>query len=118
MEINKPDKGLFKGMGKLQGDQHINKKYFPRVRNIHQFEFTHNHHNDYISSFERFFSAKHHINAFPERVKQNTNNSTFQLGQDNSNYYKSLSKENYKRFENVLPPKPIKQKEEGIALGN
>jgi hypothetical protein len=37
MEINKPDRGVFKGMGRLQTDEHINKKYFPKARNINQF---------------------------------------------------------------------------------
>lgn len=37
MEVNVPDKGVFKGMGKLETNQFINKKHFPRIRNIHQF---------------------------------------------------------------------------------
>jgi hypothetical protein len=37
MEINKPDQGIFKGIGALQQNNHINKKYFPKTRNIHQF---------------------------------------------------------------------------------
>ena len=37
MEINKPDRGVFKGIGSLEVERHINKKYFPRIRNIHQF---------------------------------------------------------------------------------
>ena len=37
MEINKPDAGVFKGIGKLEMNKQINKKYFPTVRNINQF---------------------------------------------------------------------------------
>ena len=37
MEINKPDAGVFKGMGKLETDQHINRKFFPNLRNKHRF---------------------------------------------------------------------------------
>lgn len=37
MEVNKPDKGVFKGMGKLEMNQSINRKYFPKIRNVHQF---------------------------------------------------------------------------------
>lgn len=37
MEVNKPDRGVFRGMGKLEGAKFINKKYFPNIRNIHQF---------------------------------------------------------------------------------
>lgn len=58
------------------------------------------------------------MQAAPERVKQNTNNSTLQLGQDLNNYYNSLAKTDYKRFEKVIPPKPILPKEEGITLGD
>lgn len=54
MEVNLPDKGVFKGMGKLETNQFINKRNFPRIRNIHQFDFTHSHNNDYKTSFQNF----------------------------------------------------------------
>ena len=83
MEINKPDLGVFKGIGPLQIHKNINKKYFPKIRNINQFDFTHHHKNDYLSSFERFFSHnKTQKVAQPERVKNNANHSTVQFGQD------------------------------------
>ena len=37
MEVNKPDRGIFKGIGKLEVSTFVNKKHFPRVRNVHQF---------------------------------------------------------------------------------
>ncbi len=77
MEINKPDKGLFKGIGGLQVDLHINKKYFPNVRNIHQFDYTHQHKNNYVTSFQRFFSAnKTHGNINQPIVKKYANQSS------------------------------------------
>lgn len=51
MEINKPDLGVFKGMGKLESAKFENRKYFPNLRNIHQFEYTHSHPNTYKTSF-------------------------------------------------------------------
>lgn len=37
MEINLPDKGIFKGIGKLETKRYMNRKYFPNIRNMHQF---------------------------------------------------------------------------------
>ena len=52
------------------------------------------------------------------KVKKQSNLSTFQLGTDTNNYFKSLSKTDYNNFERVPPPKPIIQKEEGVHLGD
>jgi len=95
-------------MGRLENEAHNNKKYFPRVRNIHQFEYTHSHNNDYLTSFQRFFSAKHAPK--PMKPAQNSNSSTLMLGSDQVKY-DSLSRTDYRRFEKVVPPKPILQKE-------
>lgn len=54
MEVNKPDRGIFKGMGKLEIKRQINRKYFPMLRNQHQFDYTHSHTNDYKTSFQAF----------------------------------------------------------------
>lgn len=116
MEINKPDKGLFRGIGALEREQFNNKKYFPRLRNIHQFEYTHAHSNSYVTSFQRFFTTTKHTPP-TTKPKTNTNQSTFQIGTDPNNYCNSLSKTDYKAFERVHPPKLIKPKEEGIMLG-
>ena len=37
MEVNQPDRGVFKGIGKLETAKHVNRKYFPNIRNMHQF---------------------------------------------------------------------------------
>jgi hypothetical protein len=37
MEINEPDKGVFKGFGNLEAKRFANRKYFPNIRNINQF---------------------------------------------------------------------------------
>lgn len=37
MEINQPDRGIFKGIGSLDKYVNINKKNFPLIRNKHQF---------------------------------------------------------------------------------
>ncbi len=37
MEINMPDKGVFKGIGNLDKTLNINKKNFPLLRNKQQF---------------------------------------------------------------------------------
>lgn len=50
------------------------------------------------------------------KPSQNTNASTLMLGSDQVKY-DSLSRTDYRKFEKVVPPKPIHQKEEGIALG-
>lgn len=55
MEINLPDRGVFKGMGRLEQDTHDNKKHYPGRRNIHQFQYTHGHQNNYLSSFVHFY---------------------------------------------------------------
>lgn len=108
MEINKPDAGVFKGIGQLEVNKHINKKYFPKVRNIHQFEYTHHHKNDYLSSFQRFFSNNKPQKVAPyEKVKQNSNQSTLQFGQDKNNYFNALYRTDYKNFDKFVPPKPI-----------
>ena len=116
MEINKPDKGVFKGFGRLEEEHHINRKYFPRVRNIHQFEYTHQHANDYLTSFERFFTDKSHAASKVEKAKPHQ--SSLILGEDRNNYYSSLTKKDFKKHDRVVPPKLIRNKEEGIGLGN
>lgn len=103
-------------MGLLQVDTHHNRKYFPKIRNIHQFEYTHHHPNNYASTFQKFFSNNKHAEKV-ERAKKNTNQSTVQFGTDNKNYYHSLAKTDYKAFDKVNPAKQIKQKEEGFDLG-
>lgn len=47
MEVNKPENGIFKGIGRLERTLNLNKKNFPLLRNKHQFEYTHNHDNLY-----------------------------------------------------------------------
>ena len=37
MEINKPDEGIMRGIGPLEKGQFINRKFFPNIRNQHQF---------------------------------------------------------------------------------
>ncbi len=37
MEINEPEKGIFKGIGKLEVKRFANRKFFPNIRNINQF---------------------------------------------------------------------------------
>ena len=54
MEINLPDKGVFSGLGKLETAKFMNRKYFPNLRNIHQFQYTHDHANSYKTSFQSF----------------------------------------------------------------
>lgn len=54
MEINLPDRGVFKNFGKLEQPKFLNRKYFPNIRNIHQFEYTHEHPTDYKTSFQSF----------------------------------------------------------------
>lgn len=45
MEVNLPDKGVFRGLGRLETVKFANRKFFPNVRNIHQFNYTHEHPN-------------------------------------------------------------------------
>jgi hypothetical protein len=118
MEINKPDKGVFKGIGSLDQYHPNNKKYFPRIRNIHQFDYTHHHRNDYTTSFQKFFTPNKNHTSLMERVKKNPNQSEVQLGTDPHNYLSSVSKTDYKHFDKAVPPKQIRQKEEGVYLGN
>ena len=53
-----------------------------------------------------------------EKPKQHSNQSTLHFGQDGNNYYNSLSRTDYKRFDKFVPPKLIIPKEEGVQLGN
>ena len=80
MEINKPDEGIMRGMGKLEVPRFINKKFFPSVRNQHQFEFTHNHRNEYKTTFastnKSYLPKDYHY----EKVKKNHNYSQFSMG--------------------------------------
>jgi hypothetical protein len=43
MEINLPERGIFRGMGKLDFNSNRNKKPFPKLTNINQSEMSHNH---------------------------------------------------------------------------
>lgn len=54
MEVNLPEKGIFKGIGKLERTLNINKKNFPSLRNQHQFAYTHNHGNLFQSTTNYF----------------------------------------------------------------
>lgn len=72
MEVNQPNKGIFKGMGKLESNRFINRKYFPRVRNVHGFDFSHHQPNDYQTSFQLFKEFDKKFYAL-DRVKKNRN---------------------------------------------
>lgn len=54
MDVNLPDKGVFKGIGPLERFVANNKKYFPNQRNIQQFAYTHGHNNDYSTVHKKF----------------------------------------------------------------
>lgn len=54
MEVNLPDKGLFKTMGKNEKILNLTKKNFPLIRNKHQFQYTHNHGDTYQSTTNYF----------------------------------------------------------------
>ena len=116
MEINKPDRGVFRGMGKLQESIPCNKKYFPNIRNIHGFQYTHHHPNSYATSFQKFFTPQK-INHPPSRPKKNPNHSSLQFGSD-PHQLTSLTQTDYPNFGKIIPPKPIRQKEEGVYLGD
>ena len=45
MEINQGDKGIFKGLGALQKVDFTNRRFFPSIRNRHQFDYSHHHPN-------------------------------------------------------------------------
>ena len=117
MDINKPDRGVFRGMGQLEGSNIQNRKNFPRIRNAHQHEYTHLHRNDYMTSFQRYFTTNKNTTT-TQKVKGNSNQSTLQLGSDPKNYVNSLSRTDYRHFEKVVPPKPIRHKEEWAGLGD
>ena len=58
MEINKPDLGVFKGIGRLEITTNVNRKFFPNVRNIHHFDLSHNHRNEYRTNYSTFHKAQ------------------------------------------------------------
>ena len=110
MEINKPDQGVLKGMGRLEVEKHINRKYFPKIRNVEQFEFSHHHPNTYKSTFQRFHSApKPPPGTFTSKSKGQNNTSSIQLAHDSQHYFNPLSATTYQPHQSV-PPKPIRQK--------
>lgn len=114
MEINKPDQGVLKGMGRLEVEQHINRKYFPKIRNIHQFDLTHHHPNTTATTCQRFFSAPKPPPTGYSRPKPHSNASSIQLAHDTNSYFRSRDRVMPPQ---APPPKPIKQKEEGVHLG-
>ena len=114
MEINKPEQGVLKGMGRLEIDQHINRKYFPRIRNVHQFEYTHHHPATTATTCQRFFSAPKGPALSDIRPKPLANSSSIQLAHDTNSYFRPKATPQPQ----PAPPKPIKQKEEGVKLGD
>lgn len=58
MEVNLPDKGLFKTMGKNAISLNLTKKNFPHIRNKHQFQYTHNHGDNYQTTTKYFQKEK------------------------------------------------------------
>lgn len=82
MEVNKPDKGVFKGMGQLENNKFINRKFFPNLRNQHNFAYTHNHHNDYKTCDKQSFKKIDRKFYDYTKVKVNGNKSQFDLGTD------------------------------------
>lgn len=110
MEVNKPDKGVFKGMGQLEVNRFINRKFFPNLRNQHQFAYTHNHANDYKTC------DKQALKKFDKRyydytkTKVVSNKSQFDLGTDFKVDRTSENKRCFRKHDFSLPPKPIKQK--------
>lgn len=80
MEINKPDLGIFKGMGRLETPKFINRKPFPHIRNKHQFEYTHNHPNQHKSLFSTFHKRFPSTEYRYEKMKNNPNHTQLVLG--------------------------------------
>lgn len=115
MEVNVPDKGVFKGMGRLETNPFINKKHFPRIRNLHQFDYTHSHQNDYKTSFQTFKPYENRFYKY-DRVKKNRNESQFDLGKDKNASYLSEAKGYFIRHDKSVPPKPFKEVQEGIGI--
>jgi hypothetical protein len=74
MEINKPDSGIFRGLGNNERAHICNRKYFPNLRNIHNFQYTHGHRNDYKTTM-KIFSQFDPNGCKYLRVRKNANES-------------------------------------------
>ena len=82
---------------------------------MHQFEYTHSHQNDYKTSFQNFKNYEGKFYKF-DLVKKNRNESQFDLGKDKSASYLSETGKHYVRHDKSVPPKPFKEKPEGIGI--
>ena len=54
MEVNKPDRGVFNGLGRLQPTNLQQRKVFPQVRNRGELSFSHNQRRDFQTSTDHF----------------------------------------------------------------
>lgn len=115
MEINLPNKGIFKGIGKLQARKPLKKKPFPEHNNIHNFEFTHNHPTNYKTSFQNFmrFDQSAYKN---QKVKKNANESQINFGVDRGFNFESETKSCFRKFNQSQPPKQVLHRQEGLGL--
>lgn len=111
MEVNQPDRGIFKGIGSLDKHLDTSKKNFPLIRNKHQYQYTHNHGNMYQSSFNYFHKTKFLAHSetnrnYQEKANKISNASQIVFGSD-KNDFKSLTKVDFTKYDNFKTSKPI-----------
>jgi hypothetical protein len=85
------------------------------MRNIHNFEYTHGHHNDYKTSMRVFKEFDRNSYKYV-RVRKNANESQMELGRKWTEDCEPESRRNFKLYRNYTRVKPIIKKDEGIGI--